>query len=241
MIRGDDIDSVVTAEIPDPEADPELYEIVNKHMVHGPCGAHNPSALCMKNGHCTKEYPKQLRSLTSAENDGYPMYRRRAPADGGRTVKIYQRGEEVEVDNSWIVPYNPFLSRTFKSHLNVELCMSIQSIKYVLKYVHKGNDRASYSLANNNDEVACYRNDRYVSSAEAAWRILNLPLHTRFPSVLELDVHLPAQQTVYYAEHGAEHIAYHPPATTLTAYLQLCQTDDFARTLLYVDVPQYYI
>ena len=31
-----------------------------------------------------------------------------------------------------------------------------------------------------------------------------------------------------------------PPKTTLTEFFALCQVDDFARTLLYVDVPEYY-
>ena len=31
-----------------------------------------------------------------------------------------------------------------------------------------------------------------------------------------------------------------PPKTTLTEFFALCQVDDFAKTLLYVDVPKYY-
>ncbi|GBP47863.1 hypothetical protein EVAR_43555_1 [Eumeta japonica] len=32
-----------------------------------------------------------------------------------------------------------------------------------------------------------------------------------------------------------------PPSTTLTSFFTVCQTDDFARTLLYADMPRYYI
>ncbi|GBP39021.1 hypothetical protein EVAR_89243_1 [Eumeta japonica] len=40
---------------------------------------------------------------------------------------------------------------------------------------------------------------------------------------------------------SARKIASEPPQnTTLTAFFQLCQTDPFAKTLLYVDVPIYY-
>jgi len=32
-----------------------------------------------------------------------------------------------------------------------------------------------------------------------------------------------------------------PPKTTLLAFFDLCKTDDFAKTLIYVDVPSYYV
>ena len=52
-------DGVVSAEVPDPIASLELHEIVDTHMVHGPCGPLDPNCACMKDGLCTKNYPKQ--------------------------------------------------------------------------------------------------------------------------------------------------------------------------------------
>ena len=58
-------------------------------------------------------------------------------------------------------------------HCNVELCMSIRSIKYVLKYVHKGCDQAMYQLQANQqgevDEISDFQSARYISSNKAAW------------------------------------------------------------------------
>jgi len=52
--------------------------------------------------------------------------------------------------------------------------MSISSIKYVLKYVHKGCDQATFALRSDQvDEISEYQNARYVSSNKAAWSFLS--------------------------------------------------------------------
>jgi len=82
--------------------------------------------------------------------------------------------------------------------------MSIKSIKYVLKYVHKGCDQATFALRSGQvDEISDFQNARYVSSSEAAWRILEFPIHERFPPVEQLAVHLENGQRLYFTEDTA--------------------------------------
>ena len=68
------IDSFISAEIPDPALDPLGYSLVAEHMMHGPCGKNNPSLPCMKNGKCSKGYPKSFYKETSINENGFAIY-----------------------------------------------------------------------------------------------------------------------------------------------------------------------
>lgn len=159
------VDDVISAEIPDIDEDPLLHELVVSHMIHGPCGKHSKSPCMEKSkGACSKRFPKKIVRDTQTGDDGYPLYRRRSPSDGGHTHKL---SSGATVDNSWVVPYNPVLLRLFCSHCNVEYCHSVKAIKYICKYVLKGSDMAAFSLDNLRDEPSFYENGRYICSSEA--------------------------------------------------------------------------
>ncbi|GBO19510.1 hypothetical protein AVEN_207726-1 [Araneus ventricosus] len=50
----DDIDKYVSADLPDPL----FFQIITRCMIHGPCGTLNPNSPCMREGVCTKQYPR---------------------------------------------------------------------------------------------------------------------------------------------------------------------------------------
>ncbi|GBP31644.1 hypothetical protein EVAR_84090_1 [Eumeta japonica] len=87
-IRPDQIDSIMAAELSVKKEDPVLYEIIKKHMFHGPCEALNPNSPCMRNTKCTKKFPKLFQCQISTSDDGYPKYRRRSPEQGEQTATI---------------------------------------------------------------------------------------------------------------------------------------------------------
>ncbi|XP_041451493.1 uncharacterized protein LOC121405025 [Drosophila obscura] len=210
-------------------------------MIHGPCGALNLNSPCMVEGKCSKRFPKNLVSDTVTGNDGYPEYRRRSTEDNGHSVTLRVKNQDLEIDNRWVVPYSPLLSKIYKAHINVEVCNSVQSIKYICKYINKGSDMAVFgAVANVNDEITKFQMGRYISSNEAVWRILSFPIHDRHPTVVHLAVHPENGQRVFFTPGNAMRRAAQPPATTLTAFFSLCQADDFAKTLLYAEVPEYY-
>ena len=130
----EDFDKLVCAEIPDKNLLPKLFETVSNCMIHGPCGNMNPQAPCMVDGKCSKRYFRDFTEITSTNEYGYPLYRRR---NNGQTIV---KGNNI-LDNRWIVPYNPYLCQKYDCHINVEICSSICSVKYLYKYVYKGPDR----------------------------------------------------------------------------------------------------
>ncbi|KAF0746848.1 Helitron like N domain-containing protein, partial [Aphis craccivora] len=148
------IGQIISAEFPDPK----------KHMIHEPCGNLNPNCPCMKDGKCKYKYPRPLLNDTRTDTNGYSLYRRRSTTNGGFTtkinMKIYNKYESIEVNNTWVVPYSPILSKIMKDDLNVELCTSVSAVKYILKYIHKGSDQTMFAIQNK-DEIENYQNGRY--------------------------------------------------------------------------------
>ena len=236
-----DIDTIISAEIPDPATDPVLYDIVRKTMVHGPCGVLNSKSVCMSEGKCTKDYPKDFREETSFAQDGYPHYRRR---DNGRTARTGYN-DQYEVDNRWIVPYNPYLLCKYGAHINVEACTSIRSVKYLFKYVYKGHDCANIELTQTNelthDEVTTFLDARYVSAPESFWRLSEFNMHHQSHTIVRLPVHLPRQQPVYF-QAGQHEAAVQQAAnqeTQLTAYFKLSENEQIP--YCYHEIPLHYV
>ncbi|CAH1433286.1 unnamed protein product [Lactuca virosa] len=64
------IDPIISAEIRDKIEDPELYSLVNKFMIHGPCGAENINCPCM----VEKKYPSVVRLLFHLPNQHQIVY-----------------------------------------------------------------------------------------------------------------------------------------------------------------------
>ncbi|XP_028753423.1 uncharacterized protein LOC114713014, partial [Neltuma alba] len=241
----EDVDKLICAEIPDKELDPELYELVGNYMIHGPCGHSNKNSPCMKDGKCSKYFPKKYVDNTAVDEEGYPTYRRRKD---GRTIE--KKG--IPLDNRFVVPYNPHLLRLFRAHINVEKTNQSRAVKYLFKYISKGNDRVVAGIYSNPDtsssetsfdEISHYLNCRYVSPCEAAWRIFAFDIHHRYPSVERLSFHLPEQQVVYYSGKSSVSSLLDKPRmkeSMFLAWMDLNKSGGLAKTMTYIQIPQYY-
>lgn len=197
------IDYFISAEIPDYATDPLGYALVEEFMVHGPCGEHNPHSPCMKDGVCSKRYPKEFNEETTIDGLSFPVYRR-----SKNDRYILKNG--VRVDNRWIVPYNMSLLKKFQAHINVEWCNKTNLLKYLFKYLAKGHDMArarfhslyqsTCSESTGRNEIDEYVKCRYLSACEACWRMFEFDIHVRAPSVERLVVHLENMNRVIYSQ-----------------------------------------
>ncbi|XP_061357242.1 uncharacterized protein LOC133301608, partial [Gastrolobium bilobum] len=200
-----DIDKLIYAEIPDKDSDPSLFAAVTSYMMHGPCGPNNYKSPCMKEGKCSKKFPKKFSSRTIIDDDGFPHYKR---INNGRFV--IRNG--VELDNRYVVPYNANLILKYQAHINVEYTCQSSAIKYLFKYIHKGNDRVTAAIKHSdptldasqkNDEIQIFYDCRYVSACEAAWRIFGFDIHFRYPPVQRLSFHLPNAKNVVFWDNAS--------------------------------------
>ncbi|KAE9524405.1 hypothetical protein AGLY_015126, partial [Aphis glycines] len=222
-VHPDRIDNIISAELPDPEKDPHLLDIIKK-----------------KNDTWTMWTVEYIFN-----KNGYPLYRRRSITNGGFqtdiNVKVNDKYKKVYIDNQWIVPYCPLISKIMNAHINVELCSSVVAVKYILKYIHKGSDQAMFSIENkNNNVIEEYQSGRYINSNELIWQIFGFKIHDRYPNVQHLHVHLKNGQRVYFSNDNVEKKVEKPSETILTTFFSICKTDDFAKTLLYNDIPKYF-
>jgi len=206
----------------------------------------------MEGGKCSKDYPREVIEETIAVVGGYIQYRRR---DYKKTYKINKGDKQtMTVQNRWVVPYIPYLCSKFEAHINVEIVASLEAVKYIFAYCYKGHDCTNIHLTAGTssadgkgqvhwDEIHSYMDSRYVSSAEAIWRIFKHPLSYRSYAVIRLAVHLDKEQIFTFkpsqeeqALEGAEGRDTEP-----TAWFKLNQKDGFAGTLHYRQTQEHYV
>ncbi|XP_074351613.1 uncharacterized protein LOC141690737 [Apium graveolens] len=205
----DDINQLISAEIPDKNHDPIGFNVVNSHMIHGPCGKDYSYSPCMVKGNYGRHFPKRFNAHTFFDDCGFPVYRRRRTG-----LTVTKKG--VELDNQYVVPYNRDLLVRFHCHINLEVCNSSRSLKYLFKYCLKGHNMTtmilrkkqqgneastSSSKPKSNDEIKNFLDGRYICASEAAWRLLGFDIHHHFPTIERFPVHLEGEKSVSFKQH----------------------------------------
>lgn len=176
--------------------------------------------------------------------DGYPLYRKRPIND-----EVMVRGKML--NNTWVVPHNPYLLAKYDCHINVEVCSTIKAIKYLYKYMYKCHDKIIYRIVNSKDnedldEIDQFQSARWVSPPKAAWRIYKFPLHEMSPTVITLQLHLDGCQMINFNNNtNINNIVDSAflSRTMLTQYFWMNNHNDTAKEkkLLYKDFPSSFV
>ncbi|CAF0889926.1 unnamed protein product, partial [Brachionus calyciflorus] len=219
------VNQIVSAEIPDKEKHPNLYRIVKFCMIHGSCGPDFPNAPCMFNGVCSKCFPKDFSEETVLSNNTYPIYKR----------------SSKNPENQWTVSFCPYLSIKFDCHINVEVCNAVTAVKYL----YRGHDKSLVSINSENEnekqsstEIDQYLDMRYVSACESIWRMFHFSLNSQNPKTIRLPVHLKNKRICYYdSNKKIEEIIEANSDSELTAFFELNKTNYKARDFLYYQMP----
>ncbi|KAF8092050.1 hypothetical protein N665_0426s0008 [Sinapis alba] len=241
----DDIDKIICAEIPDKSREPDLHDVVKDMMMHGPCGAANMNSPCIENGLCSKGYPKPYSERTTINRDGFPIYRRR------EQVENYVEKSGVKCDNQWVIPYNKELSLRYRAHINVEWCNQAGSIKYLFKYINKGQDRVTVAVEPP-DHVVTNQLGSVDGSVEKKrnefkdffdCRTFSFSIHYRSTAVEKLSFHLPGKQHVIFRGKDKMEVVVNRKLienTMFLAWFELCKVDSLAKTITYVQIPNFF-
>ncbi|KAF8100750.1 hypothetical protein N665_0218s0088 [Sinapis alba] len=261
-----DIDKIISAEIPDKLLQPELYDVIKDMMIHGPCGAAKMNSPCMENGLCSKSYPKTFAEKTTINKEGFPIYIRHEQSD------CFVEKNGVKCDNRYVIPYNKKLSLRYRAHINVEWCNQAGSIKYLFKYINKGPDRVTVAvqppahivdsmLASTEGNVAAEppisTNSNVTSNVEGTKRSLEKKKNEiknffdcRYVSACEgawrifkFPIHYRSTSNIIFrGKDKLEAIVTRKliENTMFLAWFELNKIDDLAKTLTYAQIPNYF-
>lgn len=190
-----------------------------------------------------KKFPRPSTPITLVNESAYPHYA--GPHNDRTYPQRTRRGGGFDATNQWVVSYNGYLSERYNAHINVELCQSIDAIRYLFKYVFKGGDCSVFEVQTN--EIHDYRDGRYISPVQAAYDLNEYDFHGLKPAVHLLAFHLQGVQPVYFgndANHQEIEAAMEQAKSKLLAFFKYIShnksRDDF-RALLYVEFPTQFV
>ena len=183
------VDKVVSAELPSVTDNPELFYLVSKFMLHR-CNKSYCRQKRKRSQRCEKFFPYPYEDETTVVENKRTVYRRRRSGE--------KRYNSYPLSNQYIVPYNEELLLEFQCHMNVEVVNSPTAIKYITKYITKGDPTLNYKPKGSiYDEIEEYFATRYITAFEAAWKLMKYKISNASHSVVDLQIHLPNEEQIY--------------------------------------------
>lgn len=237
-----EVDALLSAEIPDPETDPEGHELVMALMIHRPCDGSSEGykPICRPNGGpCKHGFPKPFRSFTHVNRNGHIPRRR-------KTRGFFHAKFKCMVDNRWTVEHNLRILKRHGNHVNIRCCSETIFFKYLFSYMqkethgqHMQGSVLRHALGKGEDvldwdEIEAFKELRIIGAYEAVYRILGRSFVDMSHKVESLPIHLPDMQQVYY--RGDPTLAARYENSKLLAFFKLAEEEDDVKSMLYQDI-----
>ena len=134
--------------------------------------------------------------------------------------------------------------RKYDCHINIEVCASVQAVKYIHIYIYKGHDRATLKIEEEQDEIKQCLDAHYTEALEVVRRLLMIAMHKKDPNVIRLRLHFPGMHCMIFNIPNE-------PLTILnrgqvqrsrfTEFFRMCATDENAHRLTYREFLQHYV
>ena len=149
--------NIIRADVPDPEQEPELYDLVMKHQIHTcnpqKCGGPLPNGM-----QCRKHFPQPLSYNTCP--------------DLNSTRYIYKRTKEAD---RWVVPYHAPTLLLWEAHCNFQYVTTRGFAKYLTKYVTKAEPTELFKI-HDHGELRAHILARRVGAMEIMALLLGKPI-----------------------------------------------------------------
>ncbi|XP_073119840.1 uncharacterized protein [Henckelia pumila] len=115
---------------------------------------------------------------------------------------------------------------------------NFSSVESILRPKEKGNEVGTV------DEIKNFQDARWVSAQEALWQIFEFELNEISPAVINLALHFLNKHCVtFWRNQNLDYVLRqeHNSKTMLTEFFHTCSANAKARTLLYIEFPEYYV
>jgi hypothetical protein len=170
----DQIDNIIKVSMPVDNA--SLQGKIRKFMTHGRNHLTREISRCRKGNKCIYGFLHPITHTTWVDEDGRVHYKC------------------LTEEDRWIAPHIPELIDELDCHIFVDIVFTVSVFTYLYKYLYKGPDHTLFNVSRMgqwNDETKDYVDARYLSTHEAAWRILGFHITSKNLSVSCLPVYLP--------------------------------------------------
>ena len=137
-----------------------------------------------------KWFLKLFCPITIIYKDRYPQYQYYNDLQLYPVCILGGNSTTIDLNNRYIVLYNLYLSVKYRAYINIKVYASVQAIKYINKYIYKGDDCITIQLSDNNDKISKYLYGRYIGLTKAIQRLFKFLIYEEYPSIKHLTIYL---------------------------------------------------